>query len=55
MDALSTDQQRYLEKYVAALQDMQLKFTGSAFDMRNGSRCHPVRDYRNMEEIKKLS
>lgn len=74
MEKLSSQEQRYLEGYGAALQDILFQLTGSngcsksydpmtctpqtlhsyAFDMKDGGRHHPVLDYRNLEEIKKV-
>jgi len=74
MDFLTEKQQRYLEGYAAALQDLEYRLTGDnncsksydpmtcepqvmhsyAFDMKDGGRHHPVKDYKDIEEIKNI-
>jgi hypothetical protein len=68
---LTPDQQRFIEGYAAALQDLEYKITGDnscsksydpmkcesevmhsyAFNMKDGGRHHPVKDYENVREI----
>lgn len=72
MKKLTQDQQRFLEGYAAALQDVEYRLTGDngcsksydpmkceeeimhsyAFNMKDGGRHHPVKDYKDIEEIK---
>lgn len=74
MTKLNSDQQRFIEGYAAALQDLEYKLTGDngcskaydpmkcetetmhsyAFDMKDGGRHHPVKDYKDIEEIKSV-
>lgn len=74
MNYLSNNQQRFLEGYATALQDIEYLLTGDngcsksydpmkceetvmhsyAFNMKDGGRHHPVKDYKNTDEIKKV-
>jgi len=73
MKTLKKDEQRYIEGYAAALQDIMRELTGDdlcsksydpmtceetvmhsyAFDMKGGGRHHNVKDFKNLEDIKK--
>jgi plasmid maintenance system antidote protein VapI len=74
MKNLTTKQQRYIEGYAAALQDILRRLTGDnccnkhydpmtcestvmhsyAFNMKDGGRHHDVKDYKDLDEIKKI-
>lgn len=74
MNKLTPDQQRFLEGYASALQDIEYRLTGDnscskaydpmkcegqimhsyAFNMKDGGRHHPVKDYKDIEEIKQV-
>ena len=74
MKQLTNNEQRYIEGYAAALQDILFELTGDnncskrydpmvcekdmmhsyAFDMKDGSRHHPVSDYETVDEIKDI-
>jgi hypothetical protein len=74
MKKLTHDQQRFLEGYSAALQDIEYRMTGDngcskaydpmkceeeimhsyAFNMKDGGRHHPVKDYEDLEDIKRI-
>jgi hypothetical protein len=68
---LTTDEQKFIEGYATALQDLEYKITGDngcsksydpmkcesqvmhsyAFNMKDGGRHHPVKDYKDVREI----
>jgi hypothetical protein len=72
MEKLTHDQQRFLEGYAAALQDVEYQMTKDnggpkaydptqcneeimhsyPFNMKDGGRHHPVKKYKDIEEIK---
>jgi len=74
MNTLKKDEQKYIEGYAAALQDIVYKLTGSnscsksydpmtckdtvmhsyAFNMKDGGRHHDVKDYEDVDEIKRI-